>query len=388
MPPCFMVSMLRVPRWNAEYSSVNAPWTYFLSPAGPDRSVVSSNPATGEAAIRVRISATLSFTSPECTNPAETTPPVRSLMSCRARSTGTCWKTDRQRRVRHPVRPRRDVHLPARAPRLVQVVPVTARRPRLRDVLLLVEPGNAQVSGTLEVQPALAGTLRVVVQGLVGLPRPHRRARRPGLLPPAPLLLRPLRRAALLPRRLPAGQVIAARRHRRVPAVTGPRPHGRVQPFPQLRDQRLQPGDPLRLLPDQRVTRILRRAQRHDTRRPTVTNHHPTQQKSGGPECLPRRMPARAQPGVRTVEWQRVKKAHRAQATALSKSREPTPAMAVTTPVWAHLPTASARRVSTAVSNGRLLRCTWESRSPPSSVASRVMARSSGSTSDRSFPSA
>ena len=40
----------------------------------------------------------------------------------------------------------------------------------------------------------------------------------------------------------------------------------------------------------------------------------------------------RAQPGVRTVEWQRVKQAHRAQATALSKSREPTSAMAVNEP--------------------------------------------------------
>jgi hypothetical protein len=30
---------------NAEYSSVKAPWTYFFSPAGPDHSVVSSNPS-------------------------------------------------------------------------------------------------------------------------------------------------------------------------------------------------------------------------------------------------------------------------------------------------------------------------------------------------------
>ena len=39
---------------------MNAPWTYFFSPAGPDRSVVSSNPATGAAVIRARISATTS----------------------------------------------------------------------------------------------------------------------------------------------------------------------------------------------------------------------------------------------------------------------------------------------------------------------------------------
>jgi hypothetical protein len=37
IPACFMVSMPRVPRWNAEYSPVNAPWTYLFSPAGPDR---------------------------------------------------------------------------------------------------------------------------------------------------------------------------------------------------------------------------------------------------------------------------------------------------------------------------------------------------------------
>jgi hypothetical protein len=101
IPAFFIVSRPRVPSQNAEYSSVKAPWTYFLSPAGPDRSVVSSNPATGAAAISVRISRTASLTSPaalprqECTNPADTTPPVRSAISACARSTGTCWKTDR-----------------------------------------------------------------------------------------------------------------------------------------------------------------------------------------------------------------------------------------------------------------------------------------------------
>ena len=80
---------------------MNAPWTYFFSPAGPDRSVVSSNPATGAAAISVRISRTASFTSPaalprqEWMNPADSTPPVRSAIRNPARSTGRCWKTDR-----------------------------------------------------------------------------------------------------------------------------------------------------------------------------------------------------------------------------------------------------------------------------------------------------
>jgi hypothetical protein len=90
-----------VPSQNAEYCCVKAPWTYFFSPAGPDRSVVSSNPATGEAVIRARISATTSvardaaFARHEWMNPSDTTAPVTSAISCRHRSTGTCWKTTR-----------------------------------------------------------------------------------------------------------------------------------------------------------------------------------------------------------------------------------------------------------------------------------------------------
>ena len=80
---------------------MNAPWTYFLSPAGPDRSVVSSNPATGAAVIRARISATASaasdaaFARQEWMKPSETPAPLTSAISCRHRSTGTCWKTTR-----------------------------------------------------------------------------------------------------------------------------------------------------------------------------------------------------------------------------------------------------------------------------------------------------
>jgi hypothetical protein len=50
----------------------------------PARSVVSSNPATGEAAISFRISATVpaasddAFLRHECTNPADTSAPVMS----------------------------------------------------------------------------------------------------------------------------------------------------------------------------------------------------------------------------------------------------------------------------------------------------------------------
>jgi hypothetical protein len=80
---------------------VNAPCTYFFSPAGPDRSVVSSNPATGAAVIRARISAATSaardaaFARHEWMNPSDTAAPVTSAISSRHRSTGTCWKTIR-----------------------------------------------------------------------------------------------------------------------------------------------------------------------------------------------------------------------------------------------------------------------------------------------------
>ena len=97
-----MESRLRVPSQKAEYRSVNAPWTYFFSPAGPDRSVVSSNPATGAAVIRARISAhhlrgqaTRPCARQEWMNPSDTAAPVTSAISCRHRSTGTCWKTTR-----------------------------------------------------------------------------------------------------------------------------------------------------------------------------------------------------------------------------------------------------------------------------------------------------
>jgi hypothetical protein len=102
----------------------------------------------------------------------------------------------------------------------------------------------------------------------------------------------------------PARHVIRARRHRGVPAVPRPRPDCRVQPFPQISHQRLQRRDPLRLLPDQRIARILSRtilrnigrsqrsSQRpaaaatatrppqHSPRRSTVTSDHSPQHKA------------------------------------------------------------------------------------------------------------
>ncbi len=178
---------------------------------------------------------------------------------------------------------------PAGAPRLVQVVLVPPGRLRLGNVLLLAGPGDAQVSGIRQVSAAPAVPLREVADDLVRPLPAHRRARRPGLLPRLPLPLRPLRGAPLLPGWRPAARkVIAARRHRGVPRIPRRGPQGRVQLLPQLDDQGLQRRDPLpvprdllilrrdlpglrfkprRLLPDQRITRILRRQRiGHNTR--------------------------------------------------------------------------------------------------------------------------
>jgi hypothetical protein len=106
--------------------------------------------------------------------------------------------------VRHPGRPGRDVHFPARAPGLVRVVLIPPRRLRLGNILLLVGPGNAQVSDFGQVSAAYAVAQREVIGDLIR-PRPaHRRARRPGLLARIPLLLLPLGGTPLFPGRRPA----------------------------------------------------------------------------------------------------------------------------------------------------------------------------------------
>ncbi len=92
---------VRAPRKNSEQDSVTAASTYFLVPAGPQRSVVSSNPATYAAVISVLISFTTSATTAaafarlEWMNPAETCAPVTSAISRAHRSIGTCWNTTR-----------------------------------------------------------------------------------------------------------------------------------------------------------------------------------------------------------------------------------------------------------------------------------------------------
>jgi hypothetical protein len=55
-------------------------------------------------------------------------------------------RPDRQGGIRYPRRARRDMLLPAGAFRAVQVV-LHPLRSRSRDLLLLIRPGNSQVSG-------------------------------------------------------------------------------------------------------------------------------------------------------------------------------------------------------------------------------------------------
>ena len=165
-------------------------------------------------------------------------------------------RPDRQGRIRHARRTRRVMLPAAGAPRLVQVMLDPLRR-RGRDLLLLIGPGNPQVSGIRQVQAARALPFRVMVLRPVRDLPAHRRPRAARLLPALPLLvLRPLRGPPLLPPLLPARQVIRRRRHRGIPAVPRPRPLRRLQPLPQVSDQCLQHRDPLRLRPDQRITRI------------------------------------------------------------------------------------------------------------------------------------
>ena len=216
-------------------------------------------------------------------------------------------RPDRQRRIRHARRAGRGMHPAAGAPGLVQVVLHPLRR-RGRDLLLLIRPGNPQVSGIGQVTAARARALGMVILGPVrDLPR-HGRPRAARLLP-ALLLLRPLSSAPLLPRRLPARQVIRARRHRGVPAVPRPRARRRLQLLPKASDHRLQRGDlpglrrdQLRLLPDQRITRILRRIPgRHighspqssrKPRSPTTATPRPTLERN------PRLLAATPSPGT------------------------------------------------------------------------------------------
>ena len=246
-----------LPRKNAGYRSVKAPCTYFFCPAGPARKVVSSNPATCAAVISVLISlitpaaSSAAVRRQEWMNPAETTAPVTSAISCRHRPIGTCWNTTRarsqgtqpraggHRRVRHPRRARRHVLAAAAAQSVVQVM-LDPLRGRFRDLQLPERAGHPEIPGGCQVRAALARPLRVVIPGVIGLGPAHRRSRRPRLLPPL-AAGRAFRRAPLPAGRLAARLVITRWRHRGVPAAA--------------RQGALQPGDPGLQLRDPRIPR-------------------------------------------------------------------------------------------------------------------------------------
>jgi hypothetical protein len=111
-----------------------------------------------------------------------------------------------------------------------------------------------QVSGACQVAPARADTLGKVILGPVRDLPGHRRARTARLLP---LLLLP-GGPPFPARRPPSRLVIRAGRNRGIPAVPRQRPQRPLQLLPQVSDHRFQHGDLLRLLADQRITRILR----------------------------------------------------------------------------------------------------------------------------------
>ena len=162
-------------------------------------------------------------------------------------------------------------------PELVRQRPGHVGGRRGRDLLLLIRPGNPQVSGVRQVPAARTPAPRVMVRGLVrDLPH-HRCPRAARLLPPL-LLLRPLRGPPLLPGHLPPGQVI--RRWRHGSSRCSATPHA---PPPQAAPAGQQPAPPAprsaasaprsaRLLPDQPITRIrgrlLRRHISHKPRSP------------------------------------------------------------------------------------------------------------------------
>jgi len=127
----------------------------------------------------------------------------------------------RHRCVGQAVGPVGDVDPPADAAHRVQVV-LGAGGAHLRDLVLLVRTGNPQVGPVSKVCPAPARALREVRHRLVRL-RPPRQMhpRRARLLTPLALAT-PTGR--LVRRRRPPGQVVGARRHRRVPRVAAQPP--------------------------------------------------------------------------------------------------------------------------------------------------------------------
>ena len=272
---------------NAEYRSVNAPWTYFFSPGrpgarrrlvepghgrrgdqGPDQRHRLAGQARGLR--QARVDEPLGHGGAGHVGDQLPAPLHRDVLeNHQVHRQRPEPGADRQRGVRHARRARRGVRLPAGAFRAVQVVLHPLRR-RSRDLLLLKRAGQPPH------QRRPPGPRRTST-------RPRDRRPRSGPGPPhvmeAPGLpgcfprfffffsARSAARRCFLGR-LPPRQVIRARRHRGVPAVPRPRSFRRRELLPQVSDHRLQHGDPLRLpgdlpcldleprglLPDQRIT--------------------------------------------------------------------------------------------------------------------------------------
>ena len=115
---------------------------------------------------------------------------------------------------------------------------------RLGDLFLLAGPRDPEIGSAVQVRPARAGALRVIIEGLIGNGPGHRRSRRPGLLAAAALL----RRVAfclppLLAGRLAARRVITAGRHAGIAAVAGHGPLQAGDPVHQFRDLAVQARD-------------------------------------------------------------------------------------------------------------------------------------------------
>ena len=149
-------------------------------------------------------------------------------------------RADRQRRVRHARRARRDMRLPAGAlaPHAGRAGP--APQTASRDLFLLKGPGDAQVSGVRQVAAARAGALRVMILGPVrDLPASSTRPGCPAASPASFAARSAARRCCRGGRASPAGH----------PTLGG------IEEFPLFRDAARARG--LQLLPqvsDQRLS--------------------------------------------------------------------------------------------------------------------------------------
>ena len=329
-----MESRLRAPSQKAEYCSVNAPWTYFFSPAGPDRSVVSSNPATAAAVIRVAdqrhhlrgqgrrlrqagMDEPVGHGSAGDVGDQLPAPLHRDMLEDdQVNRQGPQPGPDRQRGIRHARRAGRDMRPPAGAPRTRAGRAAPAPPPR---------PGSppADTTGQPPGQRHPPGHGRTSRRPRDGDPRSGPgpptswtppgcpAASRASSSPPAPQPAA-ASAAASAPAGRPSSAASRSSRCSATPRAPPPpaAPAGQRPPPPARRSARLR-RDQLRLLPDQRITRIrgsggtsvtarnhprnhAQPPRQHHARRWNVTRDHSPQHQAQGPECLPDSVATRA----------------------------------------------------------------------------------------------